>query len=147
MFGLGEACHLGADFGAQDRCCAWAHPRNGIQERYRLLLRDEVLINGSTDAVNRLIQRIDLAEVLGHTDAVMGCEVAPHGCRQVVPLGAQPSTGQRGAGGTIPFSSDEGLPQGPCRYPADSRDDRGELDVGIFHDQLSAVDDTGSVLP
>jgi hypothetical protein len=62
MSGIGEACHVGADFGEQDLGRAWAHPRNGIQERYRLLLRDEVLINGSTDAVNRLIQVVDLAE-------------------------------------------------------------------------------------
>ena len=62
MSRIGEACHVGSDFGEQDLGRAWAHPRNGIQERDRLLLRDEVLINGSTDAVNRLIQLIDLAE-------------------------------------------------------------------------------------
>jgi hypothetical protein len=72
MFSIGEARHIGSDFGEQDLGRAWAHPRNGIQERDRLLLRDEVLINGSTDAVNRLIQIIDLAEVLRHKEAVMG---------------------------------------------------------------------------
>ena len=136
MSGIGEACHLGSDFGEQDLCRAWAHPRHGIQERYRRLLRDEVLINGSADAVNRLIQIIDLAEVLGHKEAVMGCEVAPQGCRQLVPLGAHSSTGQLGEGGHIPFSSDEGLQHGPCRYPADIRDNRGELNVGILQDHL-----------
>ncbi len=62
MFGIGEARHIGAAFGEQELGCALAHPRNGIQERDRLLLRDQVLINGSPDAVNGLIQSIDLAE-------------------------------------------------------------------------------------
>ena len=88
MSGLGEACHIGSDFGEQALGRAWAHPRNGIQERYCLLLRDEVLINGSTDALNRRIQLVELAEVLGHKEVVMGCAGAPQGCRQLVPLGA-----------------------------------------------------------
>src|SRR5262245_46622738 len=88
MSSIGEACHVGSDFGEQDLGGVWAHPGNGIQERYCLLRRDEVLINGSTDAVNRLIQVIDLAEVLGHQKVVMGGEVAPQGCRQLVPLRA-----------------------------------------------------------
>jgi hypothetical protein len=62
MSGIGDACHLGADVGEQVLCRAWAHPRHGIQERYCRLLRDKVLINGRADAVNRLIQIIDLAE-------------------------------------------------------------------------------------
>jgi hypothetical protein len=62
MSGLGEACPVGPDFGEQDLCRAWAHPRDSIQESYRFLLRHEVLINGRTAAVNRLIQIIDLAK-------------------------------------------------------------------------------------
>jgi hypothetical protein len=64
VLGIGEARHIRPNFGEEHLGRALTDSWNRIQERHCLPVRHQVLVNGRTDAVDRLIPVIDLAEGL-----------------------------------------------------------------------------------
>ena len=127
-----ETAHVRANFSKQDLGCALADPRNRIQQGNRLLLGRQVLLDHRADAVDGVIEVVDLAEVLGDQEAVVGGEISLSRLRQLVPLGTQPPTRQIGEGSDISLPGDEGLQHRSGGHPADIRDHSRQLDIGIF---------------
>ena len=82
MLGTRKPGHIGPDFGQQDLRCALTHPRNAVQQGNRLVLGRQVLSSHRTNALDGFIQVIDLAELLGQQEPVVGCEIALQGLHQ-----------------------------------------------------------------
>jgi hypothetical protein len=119
-----ETAHVRANFSQQDLGCALADPRNRIQQGHRLLLGHHVRLDHRADAVDGVIEVVDLAEGLGDQEAVVGGKISLSRLRQLVPLGTQP----------------------PARQIGEGIDISRERDVGILQDRLQAVDDPSPVL-
>jgi hypothetical protein len=61
------------------------------------------------NALDRVIEVVDLTEVLGQQKAVVGREIALSRLCQLVPLGAQPPARQIGEGVDISLPGNEGF--------------------------------------
>jgi hypothetical protein len=70
--GTWEAAQVWANCGHQDLGWALANPRARLPKGHRLLLGHEGRRDHRTDAVDRVIAVVDLAEVLGEQEAVGG---------------------------------------------------------------------------
>ena len=104
-----EAAHVRAQFSPQALGRARAAPGTRLHQGNRLLLGHQVLLDHRTDAVDGVIEVVDLAEVLGEQEAVVGGEIALSRLRQLVPLGTQPPARQIGEGIDLSWPGDEGL--------------------------------------
>jgi len=71
MLGRGEACHVDVDFSEQNLNCALPHPWNRVQESHRLLLHQQVLVDGSTATLVCPIQVVPLVGIFSRQEAMV----------------------------------------------------------------------------
>ena len=132
MLRTGKAPQIAPKLLDQDLGGAPTDPQQRIEQFERRCVLLEALLDFCAHALHGLLQIIQMAQLPGEHEGVMGREVADDSLLQQCPLRAQPTTGEFCEGGGIGFAGQEGCEDGAGGDPSDIGDDGGQLDIGIF---------------
>jgi hypothetical protein len=118
VFGGGEAREIGADLGDQHLGDGTTDAGNGIQPRNDLLVRAHARTDLGTHLGDALVQDVDVAQLLGHQEALVRTD-APDECLfSLRELFAQSTVGELGQCGAVGLPRDQRRQDVPprCRW-------------------------------
>ena len=112
---------------------------DGIQPRDRVLVRAHALGDLGADPRDRLVQEVDVGQLLGHQEALVRPDASRQRPLQLGELLAQATLRQLGQLGAVGLPGDQRRQDLPPRLAQDVGGHRGQLDVGAFQGLLQPV--------
>lgn len=122
-----------------DLGCALADAGHAVEQLYRHPFVLQPLLDFGADSLHRLVQIVEVAQLLDDHEGVMRCKPADHHLRQLVALGPQPPARKIRQQRPIGFTCHQRIQDRACGDPTDISHDRGELDVRVFQHGLQPV--------
>lgn len=146
VLGIREAAQIGPELGEQHLGGARAAARHRVEQRDRRQILPQARGDRGADPLHRLLQVVEMAQVLGEQEGVVVGE-APHDrAGQFRPLGPQAAARQIGESGRVGRPGEQRLQDGARRDAAYVGHDRRQLDIGVLEHRLEAVGQARALL-